>query len=240
MSVSTTSIAELPDNITAQMQPIVSNQPSTQQQIPNAMQGNVSMPQIQQQANEAGLANNYIPMNIHPNPYGTPPQGPDQLPFPESSPQRNTQGPPPQVQQYNTNLQQQELPSRDIPMNMEGYTHDEQVQQNYIPQPKLTSDYIREYEQASEKALQKHEEKKYQEEVSQDLFDSLQIPIFVALLYFLFQLPIVNTYIRKYFSFLSLYSEDGNFNFMGLVLKSTLFGSLFYSMQTISNKISLL
>ena len=48
MSSSTTSIAELPENITAQVQPIVSSQPTTQQQIPNAMQGNVTMPQIQQ------------------------------------------------------------------------------------------------------------------------------------------------------------------------------------------------
>ena len=236
--MSTTSIAELPENITTQMQPIISNQPSTQQQIPNVLQGSVSMPPMDQ-----GLANNYVPINIHPNPYGNPPQGPDQIPFPEASAQRNNQENPnnqQQQQQYTANIPQQELPSRDIPMNTQDYMQDEQIQPNFVPQQKLTSDYIREYEQASEKALQKHEREKYQEEVSQDLFSSLQIPIFVALLYFVFQLPIISTFMRKHLSFLAIYSEDGNFNFMGLLLKSGLFGALFYFMQYATHKISTL
>lgn len=243
--MSTTSIAELPENITTQMQPIISNQPSTQQQIPNVLQGSVSMPPIQQQQQgtmDQGLANNYVPINIHPNPYGNPPQGPDQIPFPEASAQRNNQENPnnQQQQQYTANIPQQELPSRDIPMNTQDYMQDEQIQPNFVPQQKLTSDYIREYEQASEKALQKHEREKYQEEVSQDLFSSLQIPIFVALLYFVFQLPIISTFMRKHLSFLAIYSEDGNFNFMGLLLKSGLFGALFYVMQYVTHKISTL
>ena len=131
--MSTTSIAELPENITTQMQPIISNQPSTQQQIPNVLQGNVSMPPIQQQQQgtmDQGLANNYIPLNIHPNPYGNPPQGPDQIPFPEASAQRNSQENPnnQQQQQYTANIPQQELPSRDIPMNTQDYMQDEQIQ----------------------------------------------------------------------------------------------------------------
>jgi hypothetical protein len=233
MSISTTNIAELPENITTQMQPIVSSQPSTQQQIPNVMQGNVSMPQTEQ-----GLANNYIPMNVHPNPYGNPPQGPDQMPLPEASLQRNPQQQ--QQQQYNATIPQQELPSRDIPMNTQDYMQDEQIQPNFVPQAKLTSDYIREYEEASEKALQKHEREKYQEEVSQDLFSSLQIPIFVALLYFVFQMPIVSTFMRKHLTFLAIYNEDGNFNMFGLLLKSGLFGALFYVMQYVTHKISTL
>ena len=232
MSVSTTYIAELPENITTQMQPIVSSQPSTRQQILNVTQGNVSMPQTEQ-----GLANNYIQMNVHPNPYGTPPQGPDQMPLPEASLQRNTQQ---QVQQYNTAIPQQELPSRDIPMNTQDYMQDEQIQPNFVPRAKLTSDYIREYEEASEKALQKHEREKYQEKVSQDLFSSLQIPIFVALLYFVFQMPIVSTFMRKHLTFLAIYNEDGNFNMFGLLLKSGLFGALFYVMQYVTHKISTL
>lgn len=240
--MSTTSIAELPENITTQMQPIISNQPSTQQQIPNVLQGSVSMPPVQGTMDQ-GLANNYVPINIHPNPYGNPPQGPDQIPFPEASAQRNNQENPnnqQQQQQYTANIPQQELPSRDIPMNTQDYMQDEQIQPNFVPQAKLTSDYIREYEQASEKALQKHEREKYQEEVSQDLFSSLQIPIFVALLYFVFQMPIVSTLMRKHLSFLAIYSEDGNFNFMGLLLKSGLFGALFYLMQYATHKISTL
>jgi hypothetical protein len=39
----------------------------------------------------------------------------------------------------------------------------------------------------------------------------------------------VNTVIFKRFSFLSIYREDGNFNLVGLTLKSLLFASMFYS-----------
>lgn len=245
MSSSTTSIAELPENITAQVQPIVSSQPTTQQQIPNAMQGNVTMPPVQQQGpqniSENIGQNNYVPMNVHPNPYGNPPQGPDKLPLPEASPQRNNGQVPQGPAQYNANMaamERQELPSRDIPQNTLQYTHDEQIQPNYVPQPKLTSDYIREYEEASEKAMQKHEETKHREELTQDWFASLQVPILVGILYFLFQMPIVNKLMRKYLGFANIYHEDGNFNFFGLIAKSAVFASLFYSMQWTSHKIA--
>jgi len=242
MSVSTTRIAELPENITTQIQPIVSSQPSMQQQIPNHMQGNVSMSHqfSQSQGTESDMGmNNYAPINVHPNPYGNPPTGPDQMPIPEASPQRNIQQPTaPQYSQELANMPIQELPSRDIPTMTTDYTQDQQIQPNYVPQPKLTSDYIREYEEASEKALQKHEQTKYRAEVTQDWFSELQLPIFVGILYFVFQMPIMNTLLRKYFSFASIYHEDGNFNFMGLLLKSSMFASFFYSTQTISQKIS--
>ena len=48
------------------------------------------------------------------------------------------------------------------------------------------------------------------------------------MLYFLFQLPIVNAQIFKKFSFLSIYDADGNFNIYGLGFKSMLFGSIYY------------
>ena len=241
MSGSTTSIAELPENITAQVQPLHASQPTTQQQIPQQMQGNVTASQ-QYPQNQGGPVSegNYAPINIHPNPYGTPVVGPDQIPLPEASPQKNTMHAtgPPQYTNDLSNIPPQALPSRDIPSNTTNYTQDVHVQPNYVPQPKLTSDYIREYEQASENSLQKHEQNKHREEVAQDLFSSLQIPIFVGILYFVFQMPIVNTMLRKYFTFLSIYHDDGNFNFMGLLLKSVLFASLFYMTQLVSQKIS--
>ena len=120
------------------------------------------------------------------------------------------------------------------------YQQDEEIQANYVPRAKLTSDYIREYELSSEKTLKHHEQTKYREQMAGDLFSQLQIPILVAILYFIFQMPIINTLLRKYFSFLSIYHDDGNFNFMGLLLKSSLFGSLFYSIQTVSYKLSTL
>jgi len=233
MSNSTTSIAELPENITMQVQqPIYqATGSSMQQQIPQQMQGNMSQQSPQNQQMQGGDMgqNNYVPINIHPNPYGngSPEQSPDGLPLPEPSPQRGHQEEP-----------QHALPSRDIPMNTLDYQQDDTARPNHVPQVKLTSDYIREYEAASEKALMNHEQTKYREAAAQDWFSQLQTPIFVGILYFIFQMPIMNTLLRKYFTFMTIYHEDGNFNFMGLVLKSALFGSLFYSMETIAYKIS--
>jgi len=234
MSTSTTRIAELPENITMQVQQpsYQANGSSLQQQIPHQMQGNVAAQAQQNQQVQSGEIgqNNYVPINIHPNPYGNnpPEQSPSGMPLPEPSPQRGQTMEEPQYA----------LPSRDIPINTLDYQQDATARPNHVPKVKLTSDYIREYEAASEKALMEHEQTKYREAATQDWFSQLQIPIFVAVLYFVFQMPIMNTLLRKYFTFLTIYHEDGNFNFMGLVLKSMLFGSLFYGSQTITHKLS--
>jgi hypothetical protein len=59
----------------------------------------------------------------------------------------------------------------------------------------------------------------------------LQTPILIGVLYFFFQLPLVNTLIFKRFSFLTLYNSDGNINFYGIFVKSLFFGSIFYSIH---------
>jgi len=54
------------------------------------------------------------------------------------------------------------------------------------------------------------------------------------LLPFLFQLPMINTMIFKKFSFLSIHTNDGNFNFFGLLFKSIMFGTSYYSMYKLT------
>lgn len=270
MADSTTRIADLPENITVQMQhqqPSYSTMPPHfQQQMQQGQgmgpgMGGQSMGLQNEMVSTMGQ-NTYVPMNIHPNPYGNhpPPQG--AIPLPQGSPQRGQgqgtgmgqsmggmgqgiqipvqmqmppgmeYGPIPQEQQ------QMRLPSRDIPMNQLAFQQDEEIQPNYVPPVKLTSDYIRNYERASEQALMNHEQKKYQDQASATLFSQLQVPILVAVLYFVFQMPIVNTFLRKYMSFLSIYHDDGNLNLMGLLFKSVFFGSVFYSMQIAADKVS--
>ena len=51
-------------------------------------------------------------------------------------------------------------------------------------------------------------------------------------------MPIINLLIFKRFSFLSIYNDDGNFNFNGLLLKSILFGALYYAMVQFTSFIS--
>ena len=129
-------------------------------------------------------------------------------------------------QQFENNIPSQKLPSCDIPNNTENYNMDPRVQPNYIPKPN-TNDYVREHHDMTEQNLRDYESKKYRMNKLDSFLTEFQVPIFVALLFFFFQLPIVNTMIFKKFTFLHIYNEDGNFNFYGLVLKSILFG-IFY------------
>jgi hypothetical protein len=198
------------------------------QQVPQ------QVPQQQMQSVQPD-STSYVPINIHPNPYGIPQQGLPNLPVAQPRPNQQQQ----QHQSMDPN-QHIPLPSRDIPMNQIEYQQDEQIQPNYMPKQKLTSDYIREYEAASEQALKTHEEKKRGEKARDNLFSDLQTPILVALLYFIFQMPIVNTLLFKYFAFLSIYNSDGNINFMGLLFKSALVGFVFYCMQYVVDFITTL
>ncbi len=218
--ISTTRISDLPENITVQMQP-------TQYSLPQGPPAPQSMGNNAQQVDIG--QNTYVPINIHPNPFGVQQTDPT-VPLPQSLQQRG----PNQI--GNGGLDpameiQHRLPSRDIPMNSLAYQQDDEIQPNFIPKAKLTSDYIREYEEASDLRLKQHEEKKHRESAADSIFSKLQIPILISILFFLFQSPILNRLFLKYVSFLPIFNEDGNMNFAGIVIKSILFGIVFYSLQ---------
>lgn len=197
--MSTTRISDLPENITMTMQP------GYQNNVPPQLN---SIETRRPPSEEMNLT--YSQMNVHPNPYGNP-QQPAVMPLPQA-----------QQPQYR-------LPSRDIPMETDVYTQDVSITPNYIPPaPKLTGDYIRDYELNDEVAIKNHRSKKQKEKLMDIWMTELQIPMFIAIVFFIFQLPIINTMIFKRFSFLSIYSADGNFNFYGLFLKSALFGFVYY------------
>jgi hypothetical protein len=240
--IATTRIADLPENITIQMNGQYQQQQQVQYALPQGPPPPIVMGSNAQQVDVG--QNTYVPINIHPNPYGVQQQDPT-LPLPQNIQQRGTNQVPPQ--NYSAQVMggldpaqeiQHRLPSRDIPMDSLAYQHDQEIHANYIPKPKLTSDYIRDYEAASEDRLRKHEEKKHRERTVDSIFTNIQTPILIAILYFLFQLPIVTTLLYKYFSFLAIYNTDGNLNLSGLILKSVMFGSIFFSLQSISEYVS--
>ena len=180
---------------------------------------------------QKGMDGSYMPMNIHPNPYGMPQNAIGSLPPQLES--KNTQEE--KIQQQNImytptefNQPQQRLPQRDIPRMPDQYLQDEQVQPNYIPKAMNTNDYIDEYQEVTNKKLREYENKKRSEKLTENWFDEIRIPIIIGILFFIFHMPIINTLVFKRFSFLSIYNDDGNFNFYGLILKSIFFGSSFY------------
>jgi len=176
----------------------------------------------------------YMPMNIHPNPYGMPQQAIGSLPpqlesqntQEEKIQQKNIMYMPPDFSQ-----QQQRLPQRDIPREPDQFTQDEQIQPNYIPKPRNTNDYIDEYQESTNKKLREYENKKRSDKLTDTWFDEIRIPIIISILFLIFHMPIINTLVFKRFSFLSIYNDDGNFNIYGLILKSMCFGTAFYMMN---------
>lgn len=181
-------------------------------------------------------SNHYQPMNIHPNPYGISEQNP--LANPEHTKQTNKMqhSHEPMMNQQLTHeqiiqLQQQQpqhLPSRDIPQDPTGYSNDEEVQPNYVPKPKKHVDFVSEEEIMTERNLREYEARLKKENKMDMMLTEIQIPLFIAILYFIFQLPVINSLLLKYFSFLAIYDIDGNFNLIGLILKSILFGNVYY------------
>jgi hypothetical protein len=220
----TTRIADLPDNISYELMP-------------------------QQQQFQDGPNTQYMPMNIHPNPYGISAQNPIMGLPEQSNPSmhRNQDPQMQQIQQIDYIQQQQEhqqmteqqmyeiqnqaplrLPSRDIPISTTQYTNDPQVHANYIPPSNVSSDYVQDASRLTEEKIKKHYQDKHRESRFDELMTEFQIPIMICLLYFIFQLPVINSVIFKRFSLFAIYHADGNFNIYGLIMKSILFGIAFY------------
>ena len=128
-----------------------------------------------------------------------------------------------------------QLPSRDIPMTTTGHLTDPQVQPNYVPPSQPNSDYIKNYEQSHD--IVNDYNKKYQQQNSlDDMYNEIQIPLLLAVLYFLFQLPFFRKFLFSYFPI--LFSNDGNLNINGFLFTSVLFSLLFYTLNKLTNHFS--
>ena len=184
---------------------------------------------------------NYSPMNIHPNPYGNELQ-PHNSPMPEISPPRNENQPPSGILKMSnderemiSNTPRVRLPSRDLPMDEDEYLHDEEITGNYIPRVKFQDDFVSDYEEITTEKILQRETRKRNESMVDRILSDLQVPLLITILFFLFQMPAINTLFFKRFAFLSIYNSDGNINFFGIALKSVIFGSLFYVLQKTVN-----
>ena len=124
------------------------------------------------------------------------------------------------------------LPSRDIPMTTTGHSTDPQIQPNYVPQPQNPVDYIKNYEESSDMVDEYNKNMSRQNSLD-DMYNEIQTPLLLAVLYFLFQLPFFRKFLLSYFPI--LFSNDGNFNINGFIFSSILFGLLFYTLNKVTN-----
>jgi hypothetical protein len=127
-----------------------------------------------------------------------------------------------------------QLPGRDIPRNTDGLTQDVQIKPNYI-QPQENNDYIKDNEN-NDDIINEYNSQMKQSNSLDELYDELQIPLLLGVLYFIFQLPIVRKTLFSYIPM--LFHVDGNFNINGYVFTSMLFGTLYYTLSKTMQKMN--
>lgn len=216
----------------------ISDLPENNSVVPtsNGYSPMIPSPPVQQMNVQAGgTPSGYMPINVHPNPYGISTQNPIMDP-PQQQNIPNKQQPYFSEEQL-MQMQRQRLPSRDIPQDTTSLMQDEQVKPNYIPKVRFEEDYVRKQEDMTEHNLREYEAKNKRERKMDLIFNEIQTPLFIAILFFFFQLPVVNIFLKR-FSFLSIYNSDGNFNFNGLLIKSLMFGSAYYTILKMTTLLS--
>jgi hypothetical protein len=123
-----------------------------------------------------------------------------------------------------------QLSSRDIPTNTTPIVVDEQTQPNFVgdastSSPTLDKDYIEEYEDDDVTTNNSLE----------DVYNEIQTPLLLAVLFFVFQLPVFKKHLFRYFPV--LFSGDGNLNINGFLFNSALFGLVYYSYKKLTGSI---
>ena len=113
------------------------------------------------------------------------------------------------------------LPQRDIPNTQHHITQDNQIQANYIPSHLSNGDYINKYLSNNE-IIRRASATQLQNQTQDEVYNELQIPLLIFILYFIFNLPFVR---KNMFTYLPMFfNKDGNLTGGG-----HLFNGLFFS-----------
>ena len=127
-----------------------------------------------------------------------------------------------------------QLPSRDIPQNTASINNDVNVQPNYIPPN--NNDYIANHVTPDE-IIQQNREKEMNNDKTEEFYETIQMPLLVGLLFFIFQLPFIRKNLFIYLP--SLFNKDGNPNLSGYLFNSAIFALLYFSFTYILKYISI-
>ena len=117
-----------------------------------------------------------------------------------------------------------QLPSRDIPQNTASINNDVNIQPNYIPPN--NNDYIANHVTPNE-IIQQNREKEMINDKTEEFYETIQMPLLVGLLFFIFQLPFIRKNLFIYLP--SLFNKDGNPNLSGYLFNSAIFALLYFS-----------
>ena len=168
-------------------------------------------------------------VDIHPNPYGHSTQKLEDMRPP--MPPRGSEIPRGSETQPNTGFPPNDMPKKE----QSQITIDEQTRPNYIPQAHQTIDqsYLQQYEKNTQREINEYMDKHKRESRLTKLWECSQIPIIVGLLFFMFNIPIISSFVTKYLTFMVIYDANGMFNISGLIFKSIAFGFSYYILNQI-------
>ena len=124
------------------------------------------------------------------------------------------------------------LPMRDVPRNTDNITNDAQTTPNFVPPS--AHDYIRNHAENTEAYLHAHKRTKNRIDTIENIYDTLNVPILIAVLYFAFQLPVMRTQLMRFIP--SIFNNDGNYNLSGLLFVSILFSSSYFMLTHLLNR----
>jgi hypothetical protein len=100
-----------------------------------------------------------------------------------------------------------------------------------VPQNQSQNDYITNYQQTND-IINEYNSNIERSNSLDDMYNEIQVPILLAVLYFLFQLPFFRKFLFSYFPV--LFSKDGNLNINGYIFMSALFGIFYYLLNKIN------
>ena len=122
------------------------------------------------------------------------------------------------------------LPSRDIPQSSLPIQSDKGTIQNQVPIN--NNDYIGKIIDR-ERMIKENNKKENAKDNMNYIFESLQIPVLLSIMYFIFQLPAVR---KNLLTFLpALFNKDGNPNLYGYLFNSIIFGLSYFGIQNALN-----
>jgi hypothetical protein len=119
-----------------------------------------------------------------------------------------------------------QIHSRDMPMSTASITTDPQTQPNYIPPKQQNDQYIDTNVIDTSEMINSYNSNHNRRNSIDNIYDEIQLPLLLAVLYFFFQLPFLKKFLLSYFPV--LFSNDGNFNVKGFGFTSVLFSLFFY------------
>lgn len=119
-------------------------------------------------------------------------------------------------------------------LSTQSHQLDPSIQAGYIPPPhpgSVSDEFIHNHNMATNRELRKYQTDRYRNARTNELIDMVQLPLLLAILFFIFNSTTVNKMFFQMLSPYNLYDEIGNMNSGGLGIKSILFGMLYYAVN---------